>query len=109
MAIAVALEVTKDSGLVKGKAARAVVMGDADAFSNALLAEGPGNATFALDTIRWLVGDEARISVVGRPQNARRLALTEEDQGRIRWLALGLGPVLVVVLGAGVWASRRGR
>ncbi len=107
--MAIALDVTPDSGLVKKKAARVLVIGDSDVFTNGILAEGPGNASFALNTFRWLVGDEDRISVVGRPTSVRRLALSAEDGEQIRWLALGLGPLLIVVLGAGVWASRRGR
>lgn len=109
VAMAVALDVSADSGLVKKKSARVLVVGDSDVFTNGILAEGPGNASFILNSFRWLVGDEARISVVGRPSSQRRLALTAEDGERIRWLALGLGPILIVVLGAGVWASRRGR
>jgi len=108
-AMAVALEVSRDSGLVKKGISRVLVVGDSDVFTNGLLAEGPGNASFVLNSFRWLVGDEDRISVVGRPQATRRLAFSVEDTEQIRWLAIGLGPLLIVVLGAGVWASRRGR
>lgn len=107
--MALALDVTAESGLVRRKAGRVVVLGDADMLGNSLLADGPGNSSFAVNTVRWLVGDEGRLSVVGRPTSARRLALSDEDRGRIQWIALGLGPLLVVLLGAGVWAARRGR
>lgn len=107
--MAMALDVTRESGLVDGRPGRVVVLGDADMLTNGLLAEGPGNASFAVNAVRWLVGDDARLSVVGRPSSVRRLALTEEDRGKIRWMALGLGPLLATVLGVGVWASRRGR
>lgn len=107
--MALALEIAPDSGLVRKGRARAVVVGDADVFTNALLAEGPGNVTFAVNAVRWLVGDEGRLSVVGRPTTVRRLSLTQEDLGRVRGLVLLMGPILAVVLGAGVWAARRGR
>lgn len=107
--MALTLEVSAESGLVRKKPARIVVLGDTDLLENGLLSEGPGNPTFLVNCVRWLVGDDGRISVVGRPTATRRLALTDEDRGKIRWLALGLGPVLAIVLGAGVWASRRGR
>jgi hypothetical protein len=108
-AMALALDVGPESGLVGKKPGRVVVLGDSDVVSNALLSEGPGNLSFAVNCVRWLVGDDGRLSVVGRPSAVRRLALTEEDRGKIRWLALGLGPLLAVLLGGGVWASRRGR
>lgn len=107
--MALALDVAADSGLVHKKPGRVIVLGDSDMISNGILGEGPGNASFAVNCIRWLVGDEGRLSVVGKPSAARRLALTEEDRGKIRWLALGLGPLLAVVLGAAVWSARRGR
>lgn len=108
-AMAIALDISPASGIVKKKAGRVLVVGDADVFTNALLTEGPGNASFALNSVRWLVGDEARISVVGRPAAVRRLALTAEDGAQIRWLAIGMGPLLVILLGVAAWASRRGR
>lgn len=108
-AFAVALEVSKDSGLVKKGTSRVLVVGDSDVFTNGLLAEGPGNASFVLNSFRWLVGNEDRISVVGRPAATARVALSVEDGDNIRLLAMGLGPLLVVLIGAGVWASRRGK
>jgi hypothetical protein len=107
--MALALELTPDSGLVKHGRGRVVITGDADMLTNGLLSEGPGNASFAINTFRWLLGDEGRLSVVGRPSSVRRLALSADDLGKVRWLVLSLGPLLAVVLGAGVWASRRGR
>lgn len=107
--MALALEISADSGLVKRKTARVIVSGDVDLFTNGLLAEGPGNETFAVNCLRWLVGDEGRLSIVGRPSSVRRLSLTAEDLGKVRWLALLLGPLLAVLLGAGVWSARRGR
>lgn len=107
--MAIALDISPASGIVKKRAGRVLVVGDADVFTNSLLQEGPGNASFALNSVRWLVGDEGRISVVGRPAAVRRLALTAEDGEQIRWLALGLGPIVILVLGIGTWAARRGR
>lgn len=110
--IAVAVEVSPaEDGLVRSgpRSARVVVTGDSDFAAGGVLLEGPGNPTLAVNVFRWLLRDDPRLSVVGRATRVRRLALTEEDQGRIRWMVLGLMPVLTLTVGAGVWASRRGR
>lgn len=109
VAMAVALDVTPDSTLVKKKAGRLVILGDADLVSNVVMAEGPGNQSFAVNAVRWLVGDEARISVVGKPSAVRRLTLTDEDRGRIQWISMGFSPLMVLLAAIGVWTSRRGR
>jgi hypothetical protein len=110
MAYAVELQ-PDEEGLVKpGKrVSRVLVVGDSDWATNGLLAEGPGNATFAVNAFRWLLWDDARLSIVGQPTRIRRLALTERDQTIIRWTVLGLMPMLVMLVGMAVWASRRGR
>lgn len=109
VAMALALDVSSDSSLVRKKAGRVVVLGDADLVSNAVMAEGPGNQSFAVNAVRWLVGDDARVSVVGRPSKVRRLALTDEDRTRIQWVSMGLAPSLVGFAAIGAWMSRRGR
>lgn len=107
--MALALDVTGESGLVKQRPGRVLVLGDADLMSNAMLAEGPGNQSFAINAVRWLVGDDGRMSVVGKPSAVRRLTLTDEDRGRIQWLAMGISPLLVAFAAAAAWTSRRGR
>lgn len=109
---AIALEVTAQSGLVRaGKpTARALVVGDGDAFTNALLDEGPGNVVFAVNAVQWLAGEDKRLGVkVRRTAEVRRLALTEEETGTLRWVSLAVMPLLVFVLGLLSWWSRRGR
>ncbi|MCP4803887.1 MAG: hypothetical protein GY884_00930 [Proteobacteria bacterium] len=91
------------------RVSRVLLVGDSDFATNGLLAEGPGNATFCVNSFRWLVWDDARISLIGNPTAVRRLALTEDDRQRILWMVLGLFPLLTFLAGAGVWASRRGR
>ena len=109
--MAYALELGPGQGLVKAgqPVGRVVVVGDGDMLLNALVADGPGNASFLVNAFRWLLGDDARLSVVGRPTAVRKLALTEEDNAMIRWVALVLMPLLVMMLGLAVWAGRRGR
>ncbi len=109
--MAYALELAPGQGVVYAgqPRGRVVVVGDGDLVLNALLADGPGNATLLVNTFRWLMGDDKRLSVVGRPTKVRKLALTEEDTSMIRWVALGLMPLVIMVIGAAVWTGRRGR
>jgi hypothetical protein len=105
------LEVPPGGGLVnEGKrVARVAVIGDSDLFTNELLQTGPGNATFAVNLARWQVWDDARLSMIGTPTAVSRLALSEQDQGRIRFVSVFLLPGLILLLGGVIWFSRRGR
>ena len=113
--LAVALDLLAGQGLVRpGKpAARVFVIGDGDAFTNALLAEAPGNRLFAVNIFHWLAGEDRRLGVtvgtVGKSTAARRLALTQQELGLLRLLTIGLMPVMVLLMGIGTWMSRRGR
>jgi len=92
-----------------GRPGRVVAVGDADLLGEDLLGEGPGNATFAVNLARWLLGEDERISRVGRPSATRRLVLSRGQLSMIRWLVVALMPLLAVLVGAAVWAVRRGR
>ena len=108
--VAITLQPAEGGMVEPGKrVARVMVMGDSDWMTNELLATGPGNGSFAVNAFRWMVWDDARLSLIGAPTAVRRLALTEEDQGRIRFLVVFLLPLLILISGAAVWASRRGR
>jgi len=110
--MAYAIEIKPDAAgpVTPGKrVGRVIVVGDAEFATNAILEEGPGNATFLVNAFRWMLWDDSRLSVIGKPTRVRRLALTDQDKGMLRWLTLGLMPLVTVLAGAGVWASRRGR
>ena len=110
--LAVALELLPGKGIVRSSksAARVLVVGDGDLFSNSLMTESPGNATFAMDSIHWLAGEDLRLGLAsGKATATRRLALTAEETGLLQAISLGLMPLVVTFLGLGVWASRRGR
>jgi len=89
--------------------ARVVVVGDSLFASNQLIADGPGNGAFLVNSFRWLVRDDERLRVVSRASVRRRLSLTSADRVTIKWLSLGLMPLIISVLGLFVWVSRRGR
>ena len=110
--LAVALTMKPSSGIVrKGRPpARVLVQGDSDALTNALLGDGAGNTSFALDTAHWLTGAESRVATGGsRRTKVRRLELTQQQTGTLRWVSLGILPGLVTLLGLMVAWTRRGR
>ncbi|MAY80895.1 MAG: hypothetical protein CL930_08950 [Deltaproteobacteria bacterium] len=110
--MALATEVRPGRGLVRtGKRpARIFTVGDSDFLSNGLLSDGPGNVTFTLDVVHWLAGADLRVASVGaRKKRVRRLAITKEQLGTLRWLSMGFLPVLVGIVGFAVRTNRRGR
>jgi len=92
-----------------GRTARVLISGDTNLITDELVREAPGNATFALNAVRWLVGDDERMSYVGRPTVVRRLSLSAEQLGVVRLIVMLLLPLLSLLAGIGVWMSRRGR
>ena len=49
------------------------------------------------------------MGTVGKATAARRLALTQQELGTLRWLTVGLLPIMVLLFGIGTYVSRRGR
>ncbi len=113
--LAVSLTARPGTDLVRpGKSpSRIAVVGDADLFTDLMVGETPGNAVFGVNLIHWLAGDDRRLGVtvgtVGKATRTRRLALTEEDLAALRWISIGLMPIVVLAFGAATWFSRRGR
>jgi len=110
--MAVAVQIRPGAGWVRpGKpVARVLVVGDSDYLTNSLISGGPGNSTFALDSVHWLSGADARVASVGaRRQTVRRLSITQEQLGSLRWVSMGILPLLVGLLGFAVRMGRRGR
>jgi hypothetical protein len=94
---------------VRVHGARMLVAGDADVLSDELITDGPGNGTFAVNAVRWLVGDDDRMSLVGRPGATRRLAMSDDQLALVRVIVLLVTPLLALVAGIGVWSARRAR
>ena len=112
--LGLAMELLPGKGIVRAgkQAARVVIYTDVEFLTNRALSDGPGNLTLARDTIYWLAGEDRRLeiqSTIGRSPQSRRLALTQQELGPIRWISLGLMPLLVGIIGLMVWMGRRGR
>lgn len=88
---------------------RLLVIGDVDVVTDELLAEGPGNAAFAVNGARWLAGDDDRTGAVGRPSPMRRVAMTEPELARLGLVLIGAWPLAFLMFGAVVGRLRGAR
>lgn len=87
---------------------RVAVFGDVDFASNALVSEA-GNGRLLMQAADWLTIDEDLVSVSANLARVRPLALTESRARYARFLSAAMVPALFVLIGAMVWAVRRGR
>lgn len=85
---------------------RAVVMADVDALADGVL-NNMGNAYLAVDTLRWLTGEEAIAGTVSTEEDVPIQHTREQD---VAWFyaTVFLGPALVLAVGF-VATRRRGR
>jgi hypothetical protein len=84
---------------------RVVLVGDSDFLTNAGFDEGEGNAAFALNTVRWLVGDDDRIGAIPAMAFQRTVSLA----GRYGWLWIALPVFWVSVFAVALGLARRRR
>ncbi len=70
----------------------------------------PDGLQFLFNALDWAVQDEALISLRSKQYARRPLVQTDDgDRTRVRVLAIGGGPLLVLLLGLALWAARRAR
>src|SRR6185295_2669039 len=86
---------------------RAVVFGDSDFASNALLGF-QGNQDLFLNTVAWLAQDPDLISIRPKEPEDQRMFLSSQQVSNVRWVALLLIPGAFVVMGISTWWKRRG-
>ncbi len=91
------------------KAMRIVLVGtSAIAENRALPPSANGqNDRLLLGSLDWLTQQEDLIAVAAKPSAASPLSLTEEQLRFNEVFTLGLLPALVILVGVGVWMSRR--
>lgn len=92
----------------KVRRARVVVTGEADFVTNAHLGQA-GNSRLFVQSLDWLTLDEDLVSVSANIGRVRPLQLTDDRTRYARMLTAGAVPALFVLMGAMVWAVRRGR
>lgn len=89
--------------------ARVVVVGDVDWLRDDLLDQGPGNATFLVETLRWLGRGSGPVARPTGVAAVRRLELGASQLAVVRGLLLIGMPGLVGALGVAVAVARRQR
>ena len=90
------------------RATRAVVAGDADFFTNGYQ-QMLGNLDLFLSMASWLTERDDRLVIRPRSREASRLALTEAQVGTLKFLAIDVVPVALLVAGLAVWLARKER
>jgi len=86
--------------------ARLVVVGNSRFATNGNIANG-SNASFLLNTIHWLAGEEKLVGIAPKTPAQASLSLTQSQVSRLGLFAmLGL-PLFAVILGIWVWYRRR--
>jgi ABC-type uncharacterized transport system involved in gliding motility auxiliary subunit len=87
---------------------RIVVIGDGDFLSNTYLGN-PGNLDLGLNIVRWLSHDDATIEIRVKSAPDTSLVLGRVAQGVIAiGFLIGI-PLLLLLLGIGIWLRRRQR
>lgn len=105
LVLGVAVERTVGEGDNR-KQARLVAIGDADFAANRYVAQGY-NADLFFNSINWLTGQEAYISIRPNTFAPDVFTVTEKDTALIFFASVFLLPQLVIMLGIGVAIRRR--
>ena len=91
--------------------ARLVVFGDSDMVRNKFIDAnslmGFGRVDLALNSIRWLTGQEVFISIEPKKTESRRIELTPGRLTFLFWFSLLLVPLIGAIFGIAVWLIRR--
>jgi hypothetical protein len=85
---------------------RAFVVADADAFTDLVLANFVTNQLFLVDAVRWLGGEESFAGEVNTEEDVR---IEHTQQKDLAWFYGTIFGAPALVLGAGLWISRRAR
>ncbi len=84
------------------------VFGDADFASNKFVSLA-GNSELMINTMNYLVGRKDLITIPEKERPADHLMLTRNQGLMLFWIPVVVIPLLVIVLGMGVWRKGRSR
>lgn len=88
-----------------GDEGRAVVVADSDAYTDLAIDASGGNRAFALDGVRWLLGEES----LGAPGGETDFPIQHTRGQEVAWFYVTVFGAPLAVLGAGFWVTRRRR
>ena len=92
----------------KESKARIVTIGDSDFASN-MFSDALGNFDFFINTVNWLAEEEELISIRPKEEEQRSVTLTGSQAKLIFYSTVAGMPLLVIMIGVGVWLDRRKR
>ena len=84
---------------------RAIVVADSDVFTDLVLDASQGNRAFAVDGVRWLLGEES----LGSPGGEIDFPIQHTRGQEVAWFYATVFVAPLLVLGAGFWVTRRRR
>jgi ABC-type uncharacterized transport system involved in gliding motility auxiliary subunit len=90
----------------KSRSGSLVVFGDSDFADNTLI-NLSGNKDLFLNTIGWLAGENALISIRKKPKNASPVVLTRKQGQIVFWSSVVILPLIILFLGIIVFRRRR--
>lgn len=85
---------------------RAVVIGDSDFASNAMV-QMLGNLNLFVNSINWLAEDEDMIAITPQPPENRAIVLTATQSNFVLYTSAVFLPLAVITVGGFVWWKRR--
>jgi ABC-type uncharacterized transport system len=97
----------KDARVQLHSSSRMMVLGNADFLRNESLGESPPDVDFMLMTINWLTDREQLVAIAPKATRTFTLNLSDGQMNEIVWLTVGAIPMLIALLGLGVWSVRR--
>jgi hypothetical protein len=93
----------KHSGGKPEEEGRALVVGDSDVMGDGVVGN-PGNAYFILDSVKWLVGDEA---ITGEISSESDVPIAHTKKEDVVWFYSSIFLAPMLVLGVGLLMTRR--
>jgi ABC-type uncharacterized transport system len=97
----------KDTRVQLHSSSRMIILGNADFLRNESLSESPPDVDFILMSINWLADREQLVAIAPKAARTFTLNLSDGQMNEIVLLTVAGIPMLVGLLGLGVWSIRR--